>query len=948
MVSAAADRSLEKLFQVVDLYYDRGWSLIPLRPGTKVPAMQGVTGGEGRYLSAREVKDELAGRGGGGLAIRLPRGVVGLDVDDYIKNGRRKEGGATLRALEAGEIGLTLTVGGEAVTVGGRAAPLGELPAAPRSSARAGDSVSGIRFFAIPEGSPEPSRDPGPDVELIRWSHRYAVVSPTRHPETGETYRWWGPDDNPSDGPPRVSDLPNLPAPWMGHLAAPTGSGTGALTGAGSGIAEGAAVEFARNWLDVPDAADAGLCAGVGVIIAAALAAARREGPTGVGREDLKGPVLKLAQAGEAGCLGARAGLVRARDAYVSLPDGADHETKFLHLLGTTLDRVQNPTDRLRVWRCSVHAPDHFDREAAPVTGTEPTAAPSARRPVNRQNDVQPLVFDVTDRDEDGAPKEPRKRVLEYRRGGAADTRPGLDVTNPGAFYDWLHANLGRGELSGVFRRHGGFVRVPRVGEEGWKPMSAVEGCDDGPAQVRAFEPTALADLLQRTFWVYKEREAVERDGAGTVVGIDYARTQATVNVGLLGEAVAGSVEWEGVPPVASVSHTPLVRADGSVLSAPGYDAGTAILYLPEAGFSPTRVPDEPVTTGQLDWARANIDYLLCDFPFESESHKASYIALLLTPLMREVVPPPYPMFIVNAHQRGSGKTLLARVAGALHGYVHRPALPSDDEELRKQFTSIMLGTTAPLVNFDNVEGVIRSKQLANLLTTATWSDRPLGRTASVDMRNDRIWLVTGNNVRVGGDLARRVQWVTVDPAEERPELRTEFREPDLEGYVRRQRDKLLVALLLIAKAWVERGMPVERVRSDGYARWAGVMKAVIEGAGWSGFEGVAESEDTVRSDDEVELGVLLDALRAAFGADEFLVKDVRARIEGAATPGEAASIADLDDAIPMFVKLSKDRWKSLGRYLQSHEKQYVDGLRAIVAKRGRDGISWRIDGRTR
>jgi hypothetical protein len=95
-----------------------------------------------------------------------------------------------------------------------------------------------------------------------------------------------------------------------------------------------------------------------------------------------------------------------------------------------------------------------------------------------------------------------------------------------------------------------------------------------------------------------------------------------------------------------------------------------------------------------------------------------------------------------------------------LHGGVVRSEMPRDADELRKSVTAALVNTTAPVVVFDNLTGVVRSSVLESLLTDKTWSDRWHGQNRQVTVANDRLWMATGNNAAFGGDLARRLATV--------------------------------------------------------------------------------------------------------------------------------------------------------------------------------------------
>jgi hypothetical protein len=75
---------------------------------------------------------------------------------------------------------------------------------------------------------------------------------------------------------------------------------------------------------------------------------------------------------------------------------------------------------------------------------------------------------------------------------------------------------------------------------------------------------------------------------------------------------------------------------------------------------------------------------------------------------------------------------------------------------------------------------------------------------------NARLWMVTGNNLRVGGDIASRSVYVRLKPACPHPEERTGFVLGDLEAWLKdpRHRAELLWRLLVLVADWVAAGTP--------------------------------------------------------------------------------------------------------------------------------------------
>lgn len=177
-------------------YRAAGWiGVLPVPYGTKKLRAVGWTGHEGRWPSYADVQSwcdsDAHDEGGGNIALRLPPDIVGIDVDGY----DGKQGAATLA---------------------GHAERWGPLPATWWSTSR-DDGVSGIRLYRVPDGLRWPGQA-GAHIEIIQTAHRYAVVSPSVHPDTGRTYRWIRPDGIVSTSPPDPDELPLLPDPWIGGL----------------------------------------------------------------------------------------------------------------------------------------------------------------------------------------------------------------------------------------------------------------------------------------------------------------------------------------------------------------------------------------------------------------------------------------------------------------------------------------------------------------------------------------------------------------------------------------------------------------------------------------------------------------------------------------------------------------------------------------------------------
>jgi hypothetical protein len=531
--------------------------------------------------------------------------------------------------------------------------------------------------------------------------------------------------------------------------------------------------------------------------------------------------------------------------------------------------------------------------------------------------------------------------------------RPELHVGSPAIAAEWLRENIGSGQLAGMFNRDDAIVYTPQEGEEGYIRLTKNEDDSDGPVQIQPVTADRLVAIIQYTFSCYRKNERIEKDGDGR----DITTTVRTATI-FPRSAAKIPVEVPHMLPnlrvLRGVIHSPLVRSDGSILSQPGYDDATRLLHIPAPGLIVPEVSDNP-TRAEIAAAVALLEEMVADFRFLTDDHKANYFGLLLTPLLREMVPPPYKMGAISAPQPGSGKSLLASIMRIIHGGVFRSEIPQDEAEIRKQITTILDTTTAPVCQFDNVTGVLRSSTLAGLLTSNRWEDRRLGTHTQISRSNDRQWVITGNNLCIGGDLVRRTMSVTIDPGVPDPHLRTGFAIPNLEGWAQERRGKLIAALLTLIRAWVAANRPTRAHGSDGFARWIETVDGILTTAGMAGsFDSAQTISRSIGSDDE-EWAEFLASIYMVFGTQEWTVKHLL--IGAPPEPAQPARPPIPLDALPspLAEKVSRSNTgptiasKSLGRWLANHEGRWAGQLTVRSAGRDRtNSTRWRIETPTR
>ena len=97
-------------------------------------------------------------------------------------------------------------------------------------------------------------------------------------------------------------------------------------------------------------------------------------------------------------------------------------------------------------------------------------------------------------------------------------------------------------------------------------------------------------------------------------------------------------------------------------------------------------------------------------------------------------------------------------------------------------------------------------------------------------------WIATGNNPEFSNEMARRLVRIRLDARVDQPWRREAFRHPDLMGWVRANRARLVAACLTLCRAWISAGRPHGQRSIGSYEAWAQTMGGILEVAGIEGF----------------------------------------------------------------------------------------------------------------
>lgn len=404
--------------------------------------------------------------------------------------------------------------------------------------------------------------------------------------------------------------------------------------------------------------------------------------------------------------------------------------------------------------------------------------------------------------------------------------------------------------------------------------------------------------------------------------------------------------DWT-LPALDVVVEIPTLRANGSVLTEPGYDPMSRMYYVPAIDLKVRPIPDDPTSDEVLE-AVALIQEPVADFPFEEDVDRANFFGLLMTPIVRPAITGCTPMALIDAPQAGTGKSLLADVVAMI--ITGRPMAfqqwpGKNEDEIQKALLSTLLQGRS-LVAYDNLEGVLRSPSLAMALTAQDYEGRQLGVSQLKRPSNRCTWLATGNNIQLSGDLPRRCYHIRLNARSSHPELGRQFKHKNLLSWVATNRAELLRSLLIIARAWWSRGCPDVVADPLGtFEDWHRTIGGILAGAQIPGF--LSNLEAWLSSTDELALQweAFLSEIATYKGSATFTTDEISGMVRRGPAVGDQAfslpdSLSDID------LRKSRALECAMGRQMAQRQGRRF-GQRGLYLKRfpGIGGkTTWRIE----
>lgn len=396
------------------------------------------------------------------------------------------------------------------------------------------------------------------------------------------------------------------------------------------------------------------------------------------------------------------------------------------------------------------------------------------------------------------------------------------------------------------------------------------------------------------------------------------------------------------LPVLTGIINCPTLRADGSILDLPGYDAQTGLLFDPQEERFPA-IPRDPDRDMALR-ALAYLKDLISTFPFVSDADRSVALSGILTALVRRSLPTA-PLHGFNAPAAGTGKSMLVDLASIIATARAAPVIAQgkSEEEMEKRLGAALIAGDV-LIAIDNCEEPLGGELLCQTMTQTSLKVRILGKSLNAEVPSNAAIFATGNNLTLEGDMTRRAIRATLDAGVERPELRAFDRDPV--AMATALRGDYVSAGLTVLRAYHIAGKPEQCSPLGSFTEWS---RWVRDSLVWLGeadpcetmegmrdadpkletLKAVAEQWHAVLQDDRVSVRELIERATEQrpqlYGKAEFIFPEFREALLTVA--GEGGVI----------------NGRRLGKWIGAHQNRIVDGRRIMAAGTAAGCARWHL-----
>ena len=304
-------------------------------------------------------------------------------------------------------------------------------------------------------------------------------------------------------------------------------------------------------------------------------------------------------------------------------------------------------------------------------------------------------------------------------------------------------------------------------------------------------------------------------------------------------------------PPLKAVVQAPRWSFDGTTYNVAhtiGYDPATATFIGRDFKITRKAKPTDKDVAAAL----GVFEDLIGEFPYADEASRRNAYALALTMPLRPLTTTA-PLFPVDAHDPGSGKTLLAEtITAATFGVIPTPkklAYNEGDQE-RRNITAMLRDTTTDIdvVWFDEPRKSSQTTEIVsdtlNVIATAAagqYEDRPVMQKLSISLNTVLTFILTGNNLALNSELQRRTVRIELTRSNGKSFSRTE---DELREHAIASQGAFHQAVATLIDNWVAKGcpQPVHTPQFPSFNAWLTLVGGILEAAG---IEGLRQNPDT-------------------------------------------------------------------------------------------------------
>ena len=365
------------------------------------------------------------------------------------------------------------------------------------------------------------------------------------------------------------------------------------------------------------------------------------------------------------------------------------------------------------------------------------------------------------------------------------------------------------------------------------------------------------------------------------------------------------------LPTLNRIVPVPVFAPDGTLERTPGYCAKSSNYYAPPNADKLRTVAERPTDADVLRAVELIFDEVLIDFPFKAQADRATAVALMIQPFVRDMIAGPTPCYVLDSSMNGSGKSMLGEVL-LYPSQLKWPSLISEigsPEEMEKLLSSSLLARD-PICFIDNVNNKIASGVFANYITATTKKCRRLGKSEIIELPVKQTFVMTGTNLQFTNENARRAVQSRLEPTTATPETRSGFRHEFLKEWVEENAYELIWAAHVIVQNWIAQGRPKPPGKALGsFERWHQIIGGILHTAGIGGFLGNQEEFHATANEE-----------RSAW--TELVAEWYSNYAENRVTANDLLPIAEGCEGLELYGNTDRARQIQLGKLLRKHRSR--------------------------